>query len=386
MKRALLSRISLCLCAILAACSVSLWAADHRRAATYYPPPDSQGGWRSLVTPNTTPTASQKQKILKATGIDWDKLQLAWNYVSAYNSAFLVIKNGWVVGNWGGTGNFIALNSVSKSITGAALARQFTLSSAGSGPTIGPDDFAYTNLTSSWGDADPLRKLIQIKHLMTHSSGLQSDGGQGPATCDYFLQQPVVAPPGTLWSYSNADSLLQSAIVHYTSGLSLQDYFNQQIAALIGAKPVRFSTTCGESSGQGGASWDSPSVARLSYLLMKGGKWNGSQLISEPYISQLTDWASFLAGASSDPQSGKYWDYAEGKNVSTYTWWSNLTSQIEGPYLPTDTFCASGANKVITCASPSLDLVYVRLGSDPPIDAQTFFLTLASDIAGSLGP
>ena len=193
------------------------------QAATYYPPSETLGGWRSLVTPNTDPSASQKQQILTTTGVDWDKLKLAWNYVAPHTSALFVVRNGWVVGNWGSAGGFY-LNSISKSITGVALARMFTQSAAGTGPSIGPDDFVYQHLPSSWGDANPARHAIQIKHLMTHSSGLLTDQGFGPATCDYFTQQPVVAPPGTLWAYSNSNALLESTMVHWKSGLSLKDY------------------------------------------------------------------------------------------------------------------------------------------------------------------
>jgi len=356
--------------------------ARYAQAATYYPPSEAQGGWRSLVTPNTNPSATEKQQILAITGVDWDKLKLAWNYVAPHTSALFVVRNGWVVGNWGSAGGFY-LNSISKSITGAALASMFTQSAAGTDPIIGPDDFVYQHLPSSWGDANPARQAIQIKHLMTHSSGLLTDQGVGPS-CDYFTQQPVVAPPGTLWAYSNSNALLESTIVHWKSGLSLKDYFNQQIAGPIGAQPVDFIEDCGESGGQGGGYWGAQSLARLSYLLMKEGNWNGNQIISEPFLSQLTNWAPFLANAASDPLSATYSDFAQGKDVSTYSWWSNLTGEVQGTTWPSDTLCASGAAKEIVCASPSLDLLYVRLGEDPPIAPQEFFMTLAASITNSI--
>jgi len=37
-------------------------------AGTYYPPPESKGGWRTLVTKNAVPTADQKSAVLNAVG------------------------------------------------------------------------------------------------------------------------------------------------------------------------------------------------------------------------------------------------------------------------------------------------------------------------------
>src|SRR5437899_3193544 len=49
-------------------------------ASNYFPPPESQGGWRSLLPENGDPDADGKAQIRKTAGIDWDKLAEAWKY------------------------------------------------------------------------------------------------------------------------------------------------------------------------------------------------------------------------------------------------------------------------------------------------------------------
>jgi hypothetical protein len=40
----------------------------------YFPPPESKGGWRTLLPEKGEPSADQKVAIAKTAGLDWDKL------------------------------------------------------------------------------------------------------------------------------------------------------------------------------------------------------------------------------------------------------------------------------------------------------------------------
>jgi hypothetical protein len=68
----------------------------------YFPPPEDQGGWRSLLPSEGTPDAAQKAKIRDLAGVDWDKLATAWEFNTSAEGAtgLLVIRRGQVVGEW----------------------------------------------------------------------------------------------------------------------------------------------------------------------------------------------------------------------------------------------------------------------------------------------
>jgi CubicO group peptidase (beta-lactamase class C family) len=145
-------------------------------AGTYYPPPESKGGWRTLVTKNAAPTLDQKSAVLNAAGLNTDQLIDAWNYVESRGrrQSLIVIRHGWIVAEWDYVG-IGPINSSTKSLTGLALAKLFELSDAGQLPKkIGYDDFAYHYLPAAWSDSDSRKKLIKAGDLPTMCSGLEA--------------------------------------------------------------------------------------------------------------------------------------------------------------------------------------------------------------------
>jgi CubicO group peptidase (beta-lactamase class C family) len=61
-------------------------------ATDYYPPPDSQGGWRSL-------TSAADAKVSKVAGMDRQKLDEAFQYAqtTSQHGGLLVVRHGWLV-------------------------------------------------------------------------------------------------------------------------------------------------------------------------------------------------------------------------------------------------------------------------------------------------
>lgn len=355
-------------------------------AGRYYPPPESRGGWRSPVSPGTPPTPEEKAQIRSLTGVDWDRLALAGSYAED----LLVLRYGWVVGDWGQTWSSEDMASSIKSLTGAAMARLFTLSAEGRlAVQIGPEDYVYRFLPPAWGEVDPRRKLIKIKHLMTHTSGLEPLDPLPDGDCSWVLGQQVLGAPGSRFQYSSANAQLESMIIQEVTGLSLQDFINRELVPLIGASPWEADEwDCGYARGSGGK-WDARSFARVAYLLMHGGVWddgNGpTPVIREPYRSQLTQWSSFLQTVESAPDGRGYWHFNNGQDITTFNWWSNRTGQAVSSALPGDAFCASGWGKTLVCGVPSLDLVIVRTGSEGDLNGvPEFFEVLGRLIADSI--
>src|SRR5438067_11934368 len=95
-------RCSVGLCLILVATPGLAWAGDRPAAALsdYFPTPEEQGGWRSLLPAAGEPDDSQKARIREVGGVDWDALKAAWDHNAAAPGAtgFLVIRRGYVVG------------------------------------------------------------------------------------------------------------------------------------------------------------------------------------------------------------------------------------------------------------------------------------------------
>ena len=69
-------RVGLCL-VVLAWTPLGAWAGDQPTVvlSDYFPPPEEQGGWRTLLPAEGEPDDSQKARIREVGGVDWDCAQ-----------------------------------------------------------------------------------------------------------------------------------------------------------------------------------------------------------------------------------------------------------------------------------------------------------------------
>jgi CubicO group peptidase (beta-lactamase class C family) len=342
---------------------------------TYFPPPETAGGWRTLVSASETPSAEAKQRIRDVAGLEWDRLQDAWTYSTSLGgpSSVVVIRHGWIAGEWHNYQNLRGIASCTKSLTSLAVAKLCELSAAGkTAKQISFDSPAWKYLPAAWGEQEPRRKEIAIRHLLTMSSGL--DPYDGPyndldAYADLILARKVEAEPGKLWAYSSSSVDLLSLIVENVSGQLMGDFFNEQIARPIGSAPLEFPKFREHSGGsggpKGGARIATRDLARLGYLLLHDGSWRDEtghkQVFSPETVHLITRWAPQLEEAvfrepnlgSPKPNAQKYYGYLI---------WTNRTQQPLGKTVPADAFYFSGWGKQTCCVIPSLDMVVVRLG------------------------
>lgn len=349
------------------------------RAEEYFPPPETSGGWRTYVTRNIAPTAAQKQRIVQEAGIDWDQLVRAWQYSKAWGGNLLVIRHGWIVGEWGPNEAY-GLRSAKKAMIGLNMMKLIDLSAKGqTAKPITGEDYAYPYLPPSWGEDVPERKLIAVKHLMTMSSGL--DPYDGPYGADYpsiVLSRVVVAPPQTEWAYSTAAIDLLNLIAEDVSGVTVQQFFNTHITAPLGIPPVAFSTYWGGPS----TAMKARNLARIGYLLLHGGAWAGQQVVSAELVTMMTAWAPFLADCTyKEPNFG---NAPNAQHYYGYTWWTNRTGERLGPLVPVDAFQASGSQKNTLIVVPSLDLIVVRQGNKGGGD--TFYRELMARVMAAVSP
>ncbi len=128
---------------ILASSSLPSRAADRPSASVlsdYFPPPEEQGGWRTLLPAQGEPDDSQKAKIREVGGVDWDTLKAAWDHNAAAPGAtgLLVIRRGQIVGEWyKDADRSTAFNIYSSSKSYTSTAYGLILSDFGNGPLPG---------------------------------------------------------------------------------------------------------------------------------------------------------------------------------------------------------------------------------------------------------
>ncbi len=357
--------------------------------SSYFPPPEAGGGWRRLVAANTTPTVQQKSDIRTLAGLDWDILRQAWDASSQYGGSFLVIRHGYIAAEWGAAGPLL-LASCTKTVTALGIHRMFQKSADGAlATTIGPSDLAYRYLPASWGQ-DATRRTIQVEHLLTMSSGLEPDDNPpSPSAGTSAYEQKLLAPPvrtqpGLEWSYASLPVDVLSLVAENVTGTTLGTFWQQEIGSKIGVASLTWGALGTHTYASAYASASARDLARIAYLLLQRGQWNGASIVSPERIDAMTQWDPILANAVYGPQIQFPTDPETQKRYGRLTWTNRTGSSFVGSGVPTDAFYCAGFRTNFFLAVPSLDLVLVRLQNGPTPWSDAVFTGINSTVISAV--
>lgn len=360
---------------LLAAGTLAPVPAVAGKKSKYVPPPESEGGWRSLVTRNATPSSAEKAAIRKTAGIDWDRLEEAHDYNASFSSdtTLLVIRNGWIAGEWGRT-DAQKVASISKSLSGLAMMKVFESSkSFAAGKLIHDKTPVHEFLPPDWAAADPRRRAIQFRHLLTMSSGLEPD--DEPLQPDYLnvvLSQPVRTDPAREWSYASLPVDLMAIAVETITGGSMREVFNAQIGRPLGIPDIRWDSYEGGYTRASSEAWMSArDLARVGHLMLNKGKWGNERILAKKSYKRLVKRAGHLKKASFVPTPGSPFPISSrSQEQYGYLWWLNKTRGGLGSAVPKNAFYARGYRESLLAVVPGSNLVVVRFGHAPIADAE----------------
>jgi len=180
---------------------------------------------------------------------------------------------------------------------------------------------------------DVRKRAITVRHLLTMTSGLDR---QGDATASWdqlidpgnhdpvrtSLERPLTSQPGTTFAYDDQSVHLLSAVLTRLSGLSASAFARRELFSPLGiwtSEEVRFvwraDRGChdlfnrrpawsgdgwpddgwpwkvdrqGHSLGGGGLHLTLREMAKFGYLYLKGGRWNGTEIVPAWYLREST--------------------------------------------------------------------------------------------------
>lgn len=346
------------------------------QAGRYFPGPEGQGGWRRLVEPNLEPSDGTKREIRRLAGVDWDALARAqaWSASFARDGRSLVIRRGWIAGEFGPATAF-DVASVSKSVTAVAVARLLELSSdMRLGRKLALRTPVSELLPASFAARDPRKRRIRLEHLFSMTSGLEPD--DDPYRPDYgperVLDRPVVAEPGAQWAYCSASVDLLALALENVTGRRLSDFFNEQVAARIGMAPTSWATYGGRDRACCAASISARDLARLGWLLLNEGRWaRGGRVetvLSRKLARLLTRPSPIARRARFAPTPNSPFQVEpESPAAFGHLFWTNATGTMLGAAVPRDAFYGHGFRESLLVVVPSHELVVVRGGTGPEV-------------------
>jgi len=296
-----------------------------------------------------------------------------------HTTDLLVVRHGRIVYEWHAPGrgpdslHFTA--SLAKALVGG-MSLVLTLADG----RLDLDD-RVADYVPAWR-GHPLKSQVAVRHLATHCSGLED--AHSPSLGHFELagwkeafwrrepdpftvsrdQAPMAFPPGTDYLYSNPGMAMLAYVVTaalregpHTDILTL---LRERIMRPLGVRDEDWSIGYGTHydvdglrlyANWGGGAYTARAAAAVGLLMMRGGDWQGEQLIPEESVHCMLSGANaFAPAASEDPNM----------LLPGLCWWLNADGRW--PAIPRDAFFGLGAGHQVLMCIPSMDLVVVRYG------------------------
>ncbi len=176
-------------------------------------------------------------------------------------------------------------------------------------------------------NADDRKKAITVQNLLDMTSGLEWDQGfesgkqqtesdmyRASNRVQFILDRPMAHPPGEVYNYSNGDPDLVSAIITKLTGQLAEDYARERLFAPLGIVRWHWDRDQqGLSQGDGMLYLLPRDMAKLGYLYLHHGEWEGKRLLP-PGWADVLDHRIVNMRASYDPQqsySNFFWVFPD---------------------------------------------------------------------------
>lgn len=219
---------------------------------------------------------------------------------------------------------------------------------------------------------------VTLRHFTTMTSGYNG-GGQsrwGEQSEDWswtpFTPDTPLFVPGAAFCYWDEAMMTLGYALTAAAGRDLKEFLDERIFQPVGAgdwhwgdEPSDLGITV--RNGCTGIEMNALQLARIGYLVLNKGNWNGTQLIDSRWIAESTknQVPAEISLAETDRKN------IDGRGNYGYNWWTNGTSaggKAILPGMPPGTHYMSGHNNNVCFVIPEWNLVFVRMGTDgnPP--------------------
>nr|WP_229516931.1 serine hydrolase [Massilia oculi] len=334
-------------------------------AAPYFPPP---GGWARKapaelgIDPAALAAAVQFAQARETTrALDFSDQEATFGTrlgsmpTERARTNGLVIYKGYVVAEFGDTGFVDPTYSVAKSmlatVAGVAVRDgRIALDEAVGRRVLDGGYASARNAQVTW------KQHLQQETEWEGSLWGKNADFVGQAAFGAGERKPrALQAPGSYYEYNDVRINRFALSLLHVFGQPVPQVFKEQVMDPIGAsnrwKWVPYHNSYVELNGKqlpsvsggtrwGGGMWiDSWDMARFGYLWLRGGAWNGRQLLPASYVREA------LSPSAHGPDYG-------------YLWWLN-TQGKNLPGLPASAYAALGAGSNSILVSPEHDLVIV---------------------------
>jgi len=247
-----------------------------------------------LVIRNGRIIADQKYTV------DYDELFSKSGKTQSENSAHIPEQYNYDDTSWHpfyqGT-NLHTLQSVTKSITSAAFGIAID---KGLIKSVELPIHPYFK-TYQYDKTDLRKSQITIEDILTMRTGIDwfTEGGydnnkhstiemeNSNNWLQYILDRPMDKKPGTHYEYNDGASVLLGKILSEATGMRADEWSKKHLFNPIGINEFKWKITPkGEADTEGGLYLSTYDLARIGYLFLREGNWQGKQVISKDWVKK----------------------------------------------------------------------------------------------------
>ena len=178
---------------------------------------------------------------------------------------------------------------------------------------------------------DDRKRRMTLKDVLTMTTGLEwnedvpyddprSDSSRMEATDDwvqYVIDKPMAAEPGKVFNYSSGASELLAYIFQSQTGQDLEKYGEKYLFAPLGMEHYWKRTYLGVVDTEGGLYLRDGDLAKIGYLYLNNGMWDGKQIVSQKWVKEsLTPHTETGEGY----QYGYQWWLYERPDTKSFVW------------------------------------------------------------------
>ncbi|MBL8255324.1 MAG: serine hydrolase [Pseudoxanthomonas mexicana] len=202
--------------------------------------------------------------------------------------------------------------------------------------------YAYFADRQPWQNPSPRKQRMTLEDLLTMSSAWECDDENSVSAGNEermyvsedwtrfaldlpmrgfapWMTRPEDSPHGRAFSYCTAGSFLLGAVIERATGKPLATFAAEALERPLGIQQVQWNKSSeGVGMGGGGTRYRSRDLAKLGQLVVDGGRWQGRQVISMPWINAAL---TVHAQAREDADYGyQFWRFrfprAEGQQAA----------------------------------------------------------------------
>lgn len=226
---------------------------------------------------------------------------------------------------------------------------------------------------------------VTIRNLLSNDSGRFQDfdtdyirmAVQAKDKTAFAIALEQQHEPGTRWVYNNAAIQVLEAVLEEATGLPVGEFAEEALFDPIGMRSTINTDAAGNALTFMGVQASCLDLARFGLLFLRGGSWEGEQVVSAAWVAEATAPSQEL-----NPGYGHLWwlDREDGAGATA----SGGGEARAGS--PVRTYAAVGLHDQLVGVYPDEDVVASRLGADAGADGSGFGLgELNAGVRAALG-